>query len=231
MEHKENLNEKQLKKLQRKRSERERLNNPLPSRPSKPIYQGQTHILVGVSLGLDKRATVAVVDASNNKVLIYRSVKQLLGDNYKLLNRQRQQRQRLSHERHKAQKRNAPNSFGESELGKYVDRLLAASIVAIAKSYAAGSIVLPKLKDMREIIQSEVQARAEKKVPGYKEGQKKYAKEYRINVHNWSYGRLIENIQSLAAKTGIAIEVGQKPIGDSSQEKARYLALFAYHSR
>ncbi|MEH1835046.1 MAG: hypothetical protein V7L29_24050 [Nostoc sp.] len=68
-------------------------------------------------MGLDKPATVAVIDAANNKVLTYRSVKQLLGKRYNLLNHERQQQQRLSHERHKAQKQNAPNSFGESELG------------------------------------------------------------------------------------------------------------------
>ena len=230
MEQKDDLNEKQLKMLQRKRSERERLNTSFPSRPSKPIYQGQSHILVGVSLSLKKPATVAVVDASNNKVLVYRSVKQLLGDNYKLLDRQRQQQQRLSHERHKAQKQNAPNSFGESELGMYVDRLLAAAIVAIAKTYSAGSIVLPELRNIREQVSSEIQALAEKKISGYKQGQQKYAKPCHISIHRWSYGRLIECIQSFAAKAGIAVEIGQQPRG-SPHEKARDLALFAYHYR
>jgi transposase len=194
------------------------------------LYQGQSSILIGVSLGLEKPATVAVVDAKEVRVLTYRSVKQLLGDNYKLLTRQRQQQQSSSHERHKAQKRGAPNEFGESELGQYVDRLLALEIVAIAKTYQAGSIVLPKLDDMREIVSSEVQARAEQKVPNYKKGQQQYAKQYRVSVHRWSYGRLIESIQSLAAKTGIAIEVGQQPIRGSPQEKARDLALSAYNS-
>jgi len=107
-----------------------------------------------------------VVDVVKGKVLAYRNVKQLLGENYNLLNRQRQQQQRLSHERHKAQKRNTPNSFGESELGQYVDRLLADAIIAIAKSYQADSIIIPKLRDMREQISSEIQSRAEKKCPG-----------------------------------------------------------------
>ncbi|QSJ20360.1 type V CRISPR-associated protein Cas12k [Nostoc sp. UHCC 0702] len=160
-----------------------------------------------------------------------RSVKQLLGKNYNLLNRQRQQQQRLSHERHKAQKQNAPNSFGESELGQYVDRLLADAIVAIAKNYSASSIVLPKLRDMREIIQSEVQTRAEQKIKGYKEGQQEYAKQYRNSIHRWSYGRLIDCIQSKAAKVGILIEIGSEPTRGSPQEKARDLAVFAYQER
>ena len=180
---------------------------------------------------MKKPATVAVVDAKEGEVLTYYSVKQLLGDNYKLLTRQRQQQQSLSHKRHKAQKRGARNNFGESELGQYVDRLLALAIVEIAKTYQAGSIVLPKLGDIREIITSEVQARAEQKVPNYKEGQQKYAKQYRVSVHRWSYGRLIESIQSLAAKTGIAIESGQQPIRGNPQEKARDLALSAYNCR
>ncbi len=153
-------------------------------------------------------------------------------ENYNLLNRQRQQQQRHGHERHKAQKQDAPNSFGESELGQYVDRLLAATIVASAKTYQAGSIVIPKLRDLREIIQSEVQARAEKKISGYKLGQQNYAKEYRMSVHRWSYGRLIQSIQSQAASAGIAIEITSQPIiRGSPQEKARDLALFAYHER
>ncbi|MBD1902704.1 type V CRISPR-associated protein Cas12k [Trichocoleus sp. DQ-A3] len=227
---KDDLNEEEQAFLTRKQSTLARINNPFP-RPSKPLYQGQPSILVGVSFGLDKPATVAVVDAANNKVLVYRSAKQLLGDNYKLINRQRHQQQRNAHERHKAQKRDSPNSFSESELGQYVDRLLADSIVAIAKTYRAGSIVLPKLGDIREILQSEIQARAEQKVPGYKEGQAKYAKQYRVSVHRWSYGRLLGSIQSQVAKAGIAVEVGQQPFQGSPQEKARDLAIAAYRCR
>ncbi|MDZ8189690.1 MAG: type V CRISPR-associated protein Cas12k [Nostoc sp. ChiSLP02] len=231
MQQKGSLKENQVTRLKKELTTRHKLNNPFPGRPSEPLYQGKSNILVGVSLGLDKPATVAVVDAANNKVLTYRSVKQLLGDRYNLLNRQRQQQQRLSHERHKAHKQNASSSFGESELGQYVDRLLADAIVAIAKTYSAGSIVLPKLQDMREIIQSEVQVKAEKKIPGYKEGQQKYAKDYRVSVHRWSYGRLIESIQIQATKTGISIERGSQPIRESKQEQARDLALFAYQQR
>ncbi|MEH1882904.1 MAG: type V CRISPR-associated protein Cas12k [Nostoc sp.] len=230
-ENKGNLGKGQKSHHKSNLTNKRKLNNPFPERPSKPLYQGKPDVLVSVSFGLNKPATVAVVDAASKKVLAYRSVKQLLGDNYNLLNRQRQQQQRLSHERHKAQKQNAPNSFGESELGQYVDRLLADAIVAIAKTYSAGSIVLPKLRDMREIIQSEVQARAEKKIPGYKEGQQNYAKDYLVSVHRWSYGRLIESIQIQAAKIGISIEMGPQPIRDTQQEQARDLALFAYQQR
>jgi len=227
---KDDLNDNQQAFITRQQSTLNRINNPFP-RPSKPTYQGKPSILIGVSFGLEKPVTLAVVDIIKNKVLAYRSVKQLLGKNYNLLNRQRQLQQRLSHERHKAQKQNAPNSFGESELGQYVDRLLADAIIAIAKTYQADSIVLPKLRDIREQISSEIQSRAEKKCPSYKEGQKKYAKELRISVHRWSYGRLIESIQSQSAQAGIPTEIGTQPIRGSPQEKARDLAFFAYQER
>ena len=227
---KDDLNYKQQAFITRQQSTLNRINNPFP-RPCKLTYQGKPSILLGVSFGLDKPATVAVVDAANKKVLAYRSTKQLLGKNYNLLNRQRQQQQRLSHERHKAQKQNAPNSFGESELGQYVDRLLADAIIAIAKTYQVGNIVLPKLRYMREQISSEIQSRAEKKCPGFKEAQQKYAQEYRISVHRWSYGRLIESIKSQAAKAGISTEIVTLLTKGSPEEKARDLAVFAYQER
>jgi len=225
-----NLNENQQAFIQRKNSTLARINNPFP-RPSQPLYQGQPHILVGVSLGLEKPATIAIVDAIASKPLTYRSVKQLLGKNYHLLNRQRQEKQRTSQQRHSTQKQAAPNRFGESELGEYVDRLLAKEIVAIAQKYQASSIVLPKLGDMREIVQSEIQALAEQKCPEFLEGQRNYAKQYRVSVHNWSYGRLIECIKSQAAKIGMAIEEGQQPVRGSPQEKAKEIAISVYHSR
>ncbi|MBW4560543.1 MAG: type V CRISPR-associated protein Cas12k [Mojavia pulchra JT2-VF2] len=224
------LNSQQQADVIRKKSTLAKIKTPF-SRPSKPLYQGKSHIIVGVSLGLEKLATIAVFDAVSNKVLAYRSTKQLLGSKYNLLNRQRQQKKRLSQERHKSQKQFAPNNFGESALGQYVDRLLAKEIVAVAKTYGAGTIVVPKLSDMREIIQSEVQAKAENKIPGFVEGQKNYAKSYRISVHNWSYGRLIESINTQSAKVGIVIETGQQPTKGSPQEQARDLALFAYQYR
>jgi hypothetical protein len=230
MKERGDLNEKQEAFIQRKNSTLARINNPFP-RPSEPLYQGRSHILVGISLGLEKPATAAIIDGATGKAIGYRSIRQLLGDNYKLFNRQRQEKQRQSHQRHKAQKSAASNQFGESELGEYVDRLLAKEIVTLAQTYQAGSIVLPKLGDMRELVHSEIQTRAEQKIPDYVEGQQKYAKQYRLNVHQWSYGRLIENIQVQAAKIGISIEQGQQPVRGSPQEKAKEMAIAAYHSR
>lgn len=230
MKEKGDLNEKQEAFIRRKNSTLTRINNPFP-RPSQPLYQGRSQILVGINLGLEKPATAAIVDGTTGEAIAYRSLRQLLGDNYKLFNRQRQEKQRQSHQRHKAHKSAASNQFGESELGEYVDRLLAKEIVTLAQTYQAGSIVLPKLEDMRELVHSEIQTRAEQKIPGYVEGQQKYAKQYRVNVHQWSYGRLIENIQVQAAKIGISIEQGQQLVRGSPQEKAKEMAIAAYRSR
>ena len=230
MKEKGDLNEKQQAFIKRKNSTLARINNSFP-RPSNPLYQGQANVLVGVSLGLEKPATAAVVDAMTGKVLAYRSIRQLLGENYKLLNRQRQEQHQNSSKRHNAQRQGAPNQFGESNLGEYVDRLLAKSIVTLAKTYHAGSIVLPKLSDVRESIQSEVQARAEQKCPELIEAQKNYAKQYRSNVHSWSYSRLIESIQSQAAQAGIIVEEARQALVASPQDKAKKLAIDAYNFR
>jgi transposase len=230
MKEKGDLNEKQQAFIKRKNSTLARINNSFP-RPSNPLYQGQANILVGVSLGLEKPATAAVVDAITGQVLTYRSIRQLLGENYKLLNRQRREQQCNSSKRHNAQRQGAPNQFGESNLGEYVDRLLAKAIIALAKTYRTGSIVLPKLGDVRESIQSEVQSRAEQKCPELIEAQRKYAKQYRSSVHSWSYGRLIESIQSQAAQAGIIVEQARQALLGSPQDKARDLAIDAYNSR
>lgn len=81
---------------------------------------------------------------------------------------------------------------------------------------------------MRELVQSEIQSRAEQKLPGYIEGQEKYAKHYRVSVHQWSYGRLIDNIRASAAKLSIVVEEGQQPIRGSPQQKAKEMAISAY---
>ncbi len=85
--------------------------------------------------------------------------------------------------------------------------------------------------DMREQVNSEIKARAEQKCPECLEAQKKYAKQYRHSVHQWSYGRLISSIQSQASQAGIVIEEAKQPIRGSPQEKAKGLAIAAYCSR
>lgn len=78
-----------------------------------------------MSLGLEKPGKIVVVDGTTGNVLTYRNIKQLLGENYILLNRRQQVKYLLFHQRHIAQRMAAPNDFGDSKLGKYIDRLLA----------------------------------------------------------------------------------------------------------
>lgn len=63
-------------------------------------------------MGLDKPATVAIVDGNTGEAIAFRNIRQLLGKDYRLLNRQRQLKQELSHQRYKAQKRSADNQKG-----------------------------------------------------------------------------------------------------------------------
>ena len=184
-----------------------------------------------MAMGLEKPATVAIFDGSTGQIITYRNIKQLLGKNHRLLNRQRQQKQALSHLRHKAQKRSADNQKGESNLGEHIDRLIAKAIIKLAKKYQVSAIAVPKIEDMREIVTSEIKAKAEAKIPGYEEGQKKYAKQYRINVHNWSYGRLIENITNQASKLGIAIAEVKQPVRGSPNEKAKDIAIGLHNKK
>ena len=107
---KDDLNKKQLAYINRKNSTLAKIHNPFP-RPSIALYKGQSHILLGVSLGLENPATLAVVNAVTGEVINYRNTKQLLSDNYKLLNRQQQQKRALSHKRKIAQILAAPQSI------------------------------------------------------------------------------------------------------------------------
>ncbi|MFM7424234.1 MAG: type V CRISPR-associated protein Cas12k [Elainella sp.] len=206
------------------------LDTPFP-RSNRPLYRGNPAIIAGVSYGLDRPATLAIVNVETGKAITYRSIRQLLGDSYNLLNRYRSQQQRHAHQRHNNQRRGASSQIQESNLGEYLDRLIAKAIVLIAKQYQANSIVLPQTANLREIIQLEVQTRAEQRIPGYLEGQQRYAKEYRAAVHRWSYSRLTANIQSQAAQIGIAVETAQQTSQGTPQEKAKHLVLTAYSAR
>ncbi len=95
----------------------------------------------------------------------------------------------------------------------------------LATQYQAGSIVIPKLDYIREIVESEIKVKAEKKIPLSVDLQKKYAKTYRMSVHQWSYGFLIDGLQNQAKRLSISIEERKQPIRGSPQEQSRDLVL------
>jgi hypothetical protein len=229
-ENNENIDSNEQKKLNKNRSSLPRLNNSF-NRPSKPIYRGHCNIIIGVSFHPVELATLAVVDVNTKEILICKTVKELLGESFSLLSRRRRQQIHFRKEREKAQKKDAPCNMGESKLGEYVDKLLAKRIVEVAKQYKAGCIVLPRLKDTREIRTSVIQAKAKTKFPGDVNAQKLYVKEYNRQIHNWSYSRLQESIKSKAAELKISIEFGMQPSYETLQEQAKDLALSAYQHR
>ncbi len=194
-------------------------------------YLTELKTAIGISLGLKQPATVAVIDGRTSKVITYRNIRQLLGENYRLLNRQRHIQQKNAHKRSKAQRRNSPHQLSESNLGEYIDRLIAKAIIDFAMTYGAASIALPRMEDMREIVQTEMQAAAEQKFPGSIELQRDHAKQYRITTHGWSYGRLIGSIRSKAAQAGIVVEQGKQLYQGSQQEKAAAIAVRVYQDR
>jgi hypothetical protein len=226
----ENIDSNEQKKINKNKSSLCRLNNSF-SRPSEPIYRGQSNIIVGVSFHPVELVTLAVVDVNTKEMLISKTVKELLGDDYSLLSRRRRQQVHFRKERKKAQKKDSPCNLGESQLGEYVDKLLAKRIVEVAKKFQAGCIVLPRLKDTTEIRTSVIQAKAETKFPGNVNAQKLYVKEYNRQIHNWSYDRLQESIKSKAAELQISIEFGIQPSYDTLQQQARDLVLSAYQCR
>jgi len=227
---KEALSPSQQKYLQRLDSQLKGLDYPF-DRPSRPLYTPQPDIIAAVSMGLQYPATLIIMNSSTQEVLATRTIRELLGSNYGLLLRRRRQQQKNAHQRHKAQKRSASDQFGESNLGEYLDRLIAKEIVAIAKAHKAQSIVIPKLARIREILNCEVMSRAEQRCPGSVEIQKRYAKEYRTKIHRWSYSRLISNIQVQAKKVGILLEEAEQSFQGTQEEKAKELAIAAYQSR
>lgn len=204
-----------------------------------PIYQGNTSIVLGVSITLSKPATVSVVDLNKKQVLAYRSTRQLLDKKiskdqkhtqYELLSLWHTQQQHNRHKRHQTQMKNSPNHYGESNLGLHINRLLAKSIVETAKKYQASTIVLPNLKHRREMVESEIDALAELKFPGKKEVQKKWIKNYRIKINQWNYKQLIDCIHFKADKESINIEICQQDLLGDSQDKAKNLAFTAFYN-
>ncbi|MEP0871376.1 type V CRISPR-associated protein Cas12k [Trichocoleus desertorum AS-A10] len=226
------------------------LQQPTPKRPNKLSYQSQPHILVGVSFNREQPVGVVVMDMTTQKVVEYQSVRQLLSnrtikvkrgnrsatqlrlEKYRLISRHHRQQQKNAARRTQEQKQNRyAESNAESNLGEYVDRLLASRIVKLALKWQASSIALPKIGDIRESIESDIKVRAQRKFPNEFERQQRYAKHFRNSIHRWSYSRLAEGIKSCASKVAIPVELGQQPAEGTLQEKAAQVALSAYYTR
>ncbi len=217
------------------------------SRPSKYSLKQDSSIFLGVSIGLKHPATVTVVDVLTKEIKATYDTKQLLSKpisqkakkgkkakkytQYEFLLRHRKKQQENKDSRRQAQIKDGDYSFGESNSGQYVDRLIAKSIVEIALRFSVSSIILPDLTNIREITESEIQAKARIKNPGCKKAQKVYSKKYRQNLHQWSYKRLSKAIESQAAKQGINIEYTHQNYIETPGLQAKNMVLDAYEQR
>ena len=217
------------------------------SRPKKHLPKHNSSIVLGVSIGLKHPATVTVVDVLTKEIKATYDTKHLLSKpisqkakkgkkakkhtQYEFLLRHRQKQQENKDSRRQAQIKEGNYSFGESNLGQYVDRLIAKSIIEIALRFRVSSIVLPDLTNIREITESEVQAKARIKSPGCKKAQKIYSKKYRKNLHQWSYKRLSQAIESQAVKKGIDIEYTLQKYIETPDLQAKNMVLNAYEQR
>lgn len=150
------------------------------------------------------------------------STRQLQLQPYRLLNRWRRLKRRNRLERQAEQKHGLYRpSQAESNLAQYINRLLAKNIVDLCQRWSAGSIILPEFGDLRENLESEIQAKAKCKYPDDNaERQKQYAKEFRMQFHRWNYKHLTECICSRAATVGITCVAGQQPRLGTLREKA-----------
>jgi len=224
------LDEKQLQARTSNATTLRKLDN-LPNRPGCKPYQARPELLLGISIGLSEPVTVAIVDAATHQVLTYRTSRTLLGEQHRLLRRQRQKQQQNRLKRQQNQKQGIRHQPSESELGQYVDCLLAKAITQLALTNQVSSIVLPDLLNRRDILDSEIQAKAERKCPGSISAQEKYAKDFRRSLHSWDYRRLIEAIRSSACKHGIPLEETFLTASSDPKEQAKEIAIAAYQAR
>ncbi len=206
------------------------LNRSLP-RPSRPIYQGNPQIIVGLIFDPVRPIYLAVVDVTTGKPITYRSTRQLLGDKYPKLSEYRLKQQQNSYYRRNHNQQGQFQQPTESTQGEYLNRLLAKAVIQIAQEFKAASIALPPIKNNIEKIQSKIEADVEKHLPEDVSTQKKITRKTSVVIHKWSYHSLLEYIKSNAAKLGIAIETVSLPSLGTPSQQAAEVAISAYNSR
>ncbi len=166
----------------------------------------------------------------NGGKLYIRKGKQVQWKPYRLVKQLHQRHQHNWRQRAKQQQQNRyRQDNSDSNLGLYVDRIISSEIVELALKRKAGTIVIPQLHGIRESIESDIRAQAERRFPHDKERQKEYLKDYRSSFHRWSYGRLSECIKERAQAESIAVVVQKQPSGGNLEQKAIAMALSSYN--
>ncbi|MGV0028194.1 type V CRISPR-associated protein Cas12k [Phormidesmis priestleyi] len=127
------------------------------------------------------------------------STRQLQLQPYRLLKRWRRLKRENGAKRQLEQRHGLYRpSQAESNLAQYINHLLGRNIVDLCQRWSAGSIILPEFGDLRESIESEIQAKAKRKYPDDNvERQKQYAKEFRMEFHRWNYQHLTQSFNSM----------------------------------
>ncbi|MBD2014103.1 hypothetical protein H6F96_08980 [Microcoleus sp. FACHB-53] len=162
----------------------------------------------------------------NGGKLYIRKRKRVQGKPYRLVQQLHRRHQQNARQRAKQQQQNCyREDNSDSNLGLYVDRLIAAQIVELALKSKAGTIAIPQLKGIRESVESGIRAQAQRLFPNEKERQKEYALHYRASFHRWSYARLCECIRECAKREGIAVVQRKQSSQGDLQQKAIAIAL------
>lgn len=162
----------------------------------------------------------------NGGKLYIRKRKRVQGKPYRLVQQLHRRHQHHSRQRAKQQQQNRyREDNSDSNLGLYVDRLIAAQIVELALKRKAGTITIPQLKGIRESVESNIRAQAQQLFPNEKERQKEYALHYRASFHRWSYARLCECIRECATREGIAVVQRKQSSQGDLEQKAIAIAL------
>ena len=240
---------KQRQNVVRNQTSLNQLHNSPPPRPSRVRYQGDPNIAIGVSFCRQQLVGVGVIDLQTQQVLEYYSVRKLLInrkvtkakrgrsviqlklEKYRLVNRLRMWKKKNTTQRTQQQKQGlCIQSSTESNLGQYLERLVADRIVEVALKHHAGSIITPQMGDIRESIESAVQARAKQLFENHREAQQAYAKQFRMDFHRWSYGRLTDCIHNRARQEGVLIQTGRQPSEGALINKTLEIALSGQNS-
>ncbi len=206
------------------------LNRSLP-RPSRPKYQGNPQIIVGLIFDPIRPIYLAVVDVTTGKTITCRSTRQLLGDKYPKLSEYRLKQQQNSSLRWKQNQQGQFNQPTESTQGEYLDRLLAKAVIQVAQEFKAASISLPPVNNSIEKNQSELEAYAEEEIPEDIVTQQQLTRKASVVIHKWSYNRLSGYIINNAAKLDIAVERGSLSSLGTPPQQAAETAISAYNSR
>jgi len=273
-------NQEATKRIQ---STSDRLKNLSPSRASRPVYQGQSHLVASVCFSRLKVIGVAIIDLQTQEILEYQNLRDLLTDQrtevlaqraakikgrkrrmivkhsaehpakfrarqkskdrqkgqrsavqlgleqYRLVNRWRNEQRKNLTERKEEQKRGLyAESSKESNQAQYLNRLIARRLIQLCQKWQAGSIILPDFGDLRESMECEIQARAKRKFPDDNVNlQKQYAKNLRMEFHRWGHKGLSQAICSCAASIGVPVRTGRQPRQGTLREKALAMAIAA----